>query len=291
MPILTVRHVTTYHYRHPVVFGEHRMMLRPRDDDDQKVLESELEITPRPSQLSWTQDSLGNHVAIARFAEDRASVLRFKSTIRLDHAPADFRAADIADFARTHPFAYAAEDRSGLARFTAPISPHPKLKRWVAGFLSADGSSDTYALLVGMTQAIRRTFRHLARHEKGVQDPVRTLTVASGSCRDLAMLMIAALRSLGLAARFVSGYLHLADDDDERVTGGNTHAWVQVYVPGPGWVDFDPSSGVVGNENLVRVAVVHEPREAIPLQGTWFGTASDHLAMKVAVKVTAAAGR
>ena len=103
------------------------------------------------------------------------------------------------------------------------------------------------------------------------------------------MFMIAALRSLGFATRFVSGYLHLADDDDDLITGGNTHAWVQVYVPGPGWVDFDPSSGMVANENLVRVAVVHEPNEAIPLQGTWIGTASDHLAMNVAVKVTAEA--
>jgi transglutaminase-like putative cysteine protease len=142
-----------------------------------------------------------------------------------------------------------------------------------------------------MTRTIKRTFKHGVRHEKGIQDPVRTLKLASGSCRDLAVLMIAALRSLGVAARFVSGYLHLADDDDDRVTGGNTHAWVQVYLPGPGWVDFDPSSGMVGNQNLVRVAVVHEPREAIPLQGTWIGTASDHLAMQVAVKVTAANAR
>jgi transglutaminase-like putative cysteine protease len=104
------------------------------------------------------------------------------------------------------------------------------------------------------------------------------------------MLMIAALRSLGIAARFVSGYLRLADDDDDDcVTGGNTHAWVQVYIPGPGWVDFDPSSGVVGNQDLVRVAVAREPREAIPLQGTWVGAASDRLAMKVAVKVVAVA--
>ena len=141
-----------------------------------------------------------------------------------------------------------------------------------------------------MTQTIRRTFKHVARHEKGTQDPIRTLKLGSGSCRDLAVLMIAALRSLGIAARFVSGYVHLADDDDDddSVTGGNTHAWVQVYVPGPGWVDFDPSSGMIGNQNLVRVAVVHEPREAIPLQGTWIGTASDHLAMNVKVKVTAA---
>jgi transglutaminase-like putative cysteine protease len=103
------------------------------------------------------------------------------------------------------------------------------------------------------------------------------------------VLMIAALRSLGIAARFVSGYLHVADDADDHDTGGNTHAWVQVYVPGPGWVDCDPSSGMVGNENLVRVAVAPRPRAAIPLQGTWIGTASDHLAMNVAVKVRAAA--
>lgn len=288
MPILTIRHVTTYHYKQPVAFGEHRMMLHPRDDGDQKVLESELVITPEPSQFSWTRDIHGNHVAIARFA-GRACELRFESTIHLDHAPAGFRAADIEDFARTHPFTYRAEDRAGLARVIAPRSPHPSVDRWAAEFLRADGSADTYELLVDMTQTIKQTFKHKARHEKGTQDPARTLKLASGSCRDVAVLMIEALRSLGIAARFVSGYLHLADDDDDRVTGGNTHAWVQAYVPGPGWVDFDPSSGMVGNQNLVRVAVVHDPRHAIPLQGTWIGSASDHLAMKVAVKVTAAA--
>ena len=289
MPILTIKHVTTYTYKQPVAFGEHRMMLRPRDDNDQKVLESELEITPKPSHLAWTQDIFGNHVATARFT-DPASELRFESISRLDHAPAGLRAGDIEDFAQTYPFAYAAEGRPGLARFIAPSSPHPKLDRWAARFLREDGTADIPELLVDMTQTIKRTFKHVARHEKGIQDPIKTLKLASGSCRDLAVFMIAALRSLGIAARFVSGYLHLADDDDDdRVTGGNTHAWVQVYVPGPGWVDFDPSSGMVGNQNLVRVAVVHEPREAIPLQGTWIGTASDHLAMKVAVKVTAAA--
>jgi transglutaminase-like putative cysteine protease len=288
MPILTIRHVTTYHYKQPVTFGEHRMMLHPRDDGDQKVLDSELVITPEPSQLSLTRDNHGNHVTTARFAE-RACELRFESTIHLDHAPAGFRAADIEDFARTHPFAYPAEDGSGLARVIAPLSPHPSVDRWADEFLRADGSADTYELFVDMTQTIKRTIKHKARHEKGTQDPVRTLKLASGSCRDVAVLMIEALRSLGIAARFVSGYLHLADDDDDRVTGGNTHAWVQAYVPGPGWVDFDPSSGMVGNQNLVRVAVVHDPRHAIPLQGTWIGSVSDHLAMKVAVKVTAAA--
>jgi transglutaminase-like putative cysteine protease len=288
MPILTVRHVTTYHYKQPVAFGEHRMMLRPRDDDDQKVLESELRITPEPSQLTWTKDIFGNHVATARFA-DRASELRFDSTIHLDHAPGYLHAADIDDSARTYPFAYAAEDRSDLARFIAPLSPYRELDCWAAKFLRQDGSADTRELLVDLTQTINQNFKHVTRHEKGTQDPIKTLKLGSGSCRDLAVLMIAALRSLRIAARFVSGYLNLDEDDDDRVTGGNTHAWVQVYVPGPGWVDFDPSSGTVGNQNLVRVAVAREPREAIPLQGTWIGTASDHLAMKVAVKVITAA--
>ena len=287
MPILTIRHITAYRYRRPVAFGEHRMMLRPRDDDDQKVLDSGIRVTPAPTELVWTQDAFGNHVAIARFTHS-ASELRFESRISVDHAPAGFDAAGIADYARTYPFRYAAGERAELARFIAqPPQPH-EIARWAAGFLRADGTADTYALLTGMTQIIKRTFRHGARHQKGTQDPLQTLQIGSGSCRDLAALMIAALRTLGFAARFVSGYLNTADPDDDRITGGNTHAWVQVYVPGPGWIDCDPSTGMIGNENLVRVAVVPEPHEAIPLSGTFVGLASDHLAMNVAVKVVAA---
>jgi transglutaminase-like putative cysteine protease len=290
MSILTIRHVTTYRYNKPVAFGEHRLMLRPRDDDDQKIIEAELEITPRPKQVAWTKDSFGNHVATAHFG-GRARVLCFASSIRLDHAPRDFRAADIENFARTYPFAYAPEDWPGLERFIQPLSPHPAIDLWSAGFFRKDGSADTHELLADMTRTIRRTFKHVARHEKGIQAPAGTLKLGSGSCRDLAVLMIAALRARGMAARFVSGYLHLPDDDDDSAAGGNTHAWVQVYVPGPGWVDFDPSGGTMGNKNLIRVAVADHPRDAIPLQGTWFGTAADHPAMKVAVKVaTAAAG-
>jgi transglutaminase-like putative cysteine protease len=283
MPVFTISHVTTYRYRKPVAFGEHRMMLRPRDDSDQIVLDAKLDITPAPTEISWERDDFGNHVGTARFAE-RSRELRFTSTIRLDHAPFKFHAQDIKGFARSFPFAYAADDNP----YRAPLTSNPELHRWAAKFLREDGTADTYALLVGMTQTIRRTFKHVGRHEKGVQDPFETLTRGSGSCRDLAMLMIEALRTLGIAAQFVSGYLHLEGGND-HVTGGNTHAWVQAYVPGPGWVDFDPSSGNVGNENLVRVATVHDPREALPLSGSWIGKRSDHLAMKVFVKVAASA--
>jgi transglutaminase-like putative cysteine protease len=139
-----------------------------------------------------------------------------------------------------------------------------------------------------MTQTVHRTFRHVARYEKGIQDPVRTITLGSGSCRDLAMLMVAALRSRGIATRFVSGYLHLAEEVGENNdrAGGNTHAWVQAYIPGPGWIDCDPSTGLVGNHNLVRVGVAKHPRDVIPVQGTWYGHPSDHAVMRVAVRVS-----
>ncbi len=287
MPILTIRHVTTYHYHQPVAFGVHRMMLRPRDDGDQKVIHSEIEITPKPSQVAWTLDAHGNHVATAEFA-DRAAELRFVSSNRIDHAPVGFDAADIPEFARTYPFTYPAEIWPSLASFAHPPSFRRRLDRWSAAFFRADGSADTHDLLVAMNRTIHQTFRHVSRHENGIQSPAQTLKLGSGSCRDLATFMIAALRSRGIAARFVSGYLHLPDDNDDDLAGGNTHAWVQVYIPGPGWIDFDPSGGIVGNQNLVRVAVAHHPREAVPLQGTWFGSAADHLAMKVAVKVKAA---
>jgi transglutaminase-like putative cysteine protease len=289
MTILTVRHITAYQYKQPVSFGEHRMMLRPRESHDQRLLASKLEITPKPANLRWIQDVFGNHIAIARFA-GQAQALRFDSTIRLDHSPADIGDADIEDFARTYPFLYGAEDMPDLLRFIErhAFDPDHHLDQWVQSFLRTGGSTNTRALLVNLTRTIKQTFTHVTRHEKGIQDPRRTLRIGSGSCRDLAVLMIEAVRSLGMAARFVSGYLHVPDHNDvANAGGGNTHAWVQVYLPGPGWVDFDPASGVVGNRDLVGVAVVRDPRQAIPLHGTWTGFPSDNLGMTVEVNVTA----
>jgi transglutaminase-like putative cysteine protease len=292
MTILTVRHITTYQYRHPVSFGEHRLMLRPRESHDQRVLESRLEITPKPTNLRWVRDVFGNHVAIARFA-GRAEALRFDSIVRLDHSPADIVDMDIEDYARAYPFIYDAGDLPDLVPFIErqSLDPDHQLDRWVRGSLRKGGSTNTHRLLLNLTRTIKESFTYAARHEKGIQDPLLTLEIGSGSCRDLAVLMIEAVRSLGMAARFVSGYLHVPNHDDDRnAGGGNTHAWVQVYLPGPGWVDFDPASGIAGNHSLVRVAVVRDPRQAIPLHGTWTGFRSDNLGMTVEVNVTAAEG-
>jgi transglutaminase-like putative cysteine protease len=144
-------------------------------------------------------------------------------------------------------------------------------------------------MLAAMTLAINRRFTYIARDEPGTQDPILTLQLGSGSCRDFALLMMEAVRSLGLAARFVSGYLYVPDKDEPgRVGGGATHAWLEVYLPGAGWMEFDPTNGIVGNRDLIRVAVVRDPRQAVPLSGSWRGNLSDFLGMSVEVSVTAA---
>jgi transglutaminase-like putative cysteine protease len=291
MPIITVRHVTTYRYKQPVAFGEHRMMLRPRDSYDQRLLDSKLVITPQPADIRWVHDVFGNCVAIARFA-GRAAELRFESVIRLDHSATNALDFQIEEYAMRYPFAYGAEEMPDLLRLIERqyLDPEHEIDRWAWQFLRHDGRSDTTELLAAMTHAIRRELTYEAREESGIQDPVKTLRIGSGSCRDFAVLMMEAVRSLGLAARFVSGYLYVPEGRvGSRVGGGATHAWLEVYLPGAGWIEFDPTNGNVGNHDLVRVAVVRDPRQAVPISGSWTGFPSDHLGMTVEVEVTAEA--
>jgi transglutaminase-like putative cysteine protease len=291
MPILNVRHVTTYRYKQPVFLGEHRIMFRPRDSHDQRLIAAALEITPEPADLRWIHDVFGNCVAIARFGH-RAQELRFVCTIRLDHSPdnaLDFR---IDEHARSYPFGYGAEEMPDLVRCIERqhLDPDHELDRWARQFLRRDGPTDTHELLAAITHAIRQRFTYVARAEQGVQNPLLTLKLGSGSCRDFAVLMMEAVRALGFAARFVSGYLHVGKRDrDSHVGGGSTHAWVQVYLTGAGWVEYDPTNGIVGNRDLIRVAVARDPHQAVPIWGTWMGFPSDSLGMSVEVEVTAEA--
>jgi transglutaminase-like putative cysteine protease len=288
MPVLTVRHVTTYRYKQLVAFGEHRMMLRPRDSYDQKLLDTRLVITPEPLDVRWVHDVFGNCVAIARFA-GRGSELRFESVIRLDHSPTNALDFQIEEYAARYPFTYSAEEMPDLLRSMERqyLDPEHEIDRWARQFLRHDGRTDTTEMLAAMTHAIRQNLTYETREESGIQDPVRTLRLGSGSCRDFAVLMMEAVRSLGLAAHFVSGYLYVPEGgSDRRIGGGATHAWLRVYLPGAGWVEFDPTNGIVGNHDLIRVAVVRDPRQAVPVSGTWTGFPSDALGMTVEVQVT-----
>jgi transglutaminase-like putative cysteine protease len=293
MQLLTVRHVTTYRYKQPVSLGEHRMMVRPRDSHDQKLIEARLEISPEPAELRWVHDVFGNCVAIARFA-GRAAELRVDSTIRLDHEPTAALEFQIEDYARTYPFSYGAEEGPDLLRSVERqyLDPGREIDRWTRQFLRRNGPTGTRELLAAMTHAIKQQFSYVERQEIGTQDPIETLRLGSGSCRDFAVLMMEAVRSLGLAARFVTGYLYVPEQGGSRlVGGGNTHAWMEVYIPGAGWIEFDPTNGIVGNRDLIRVAVVRDARHAVPLAGTWTGFPSDFLGMTVEVSVTSDAGR
>jgi transglutaminase-like putative cysteine protease len=290
MPTLTIRHVTTYRYRRPVAFGEHRMMLRPRDAHDQRVIEASLEISPEPTSLRLVQDAFGNHVGIARFS-GRSKELWFESVVRLEHASSDVANLNLEDHAGTFPFHYSADEMPDLARCIDRHQPDPgnEVGRWARQFLPTGATIGTFELLTRLARGINQGFRYRRREAKGIQPAAETLRIGHGSCRDFAMLMIEAARSLGFAARFASGYLAVPlDDSEEPMNGsahGSTHAWAQVYVPGTGWIDFDPTRGSVGKIGLVAVAVVRDPHHAIPLHGTFIGLPSDHLGMEVHVSV------
>ena len=288
MTILTVNHVTTYTYSRPVGLGEHRMMLRPRDSYDQRLLNATLDIDPKPQRLTWIHDVFDNCVTVASF-NGLTQRLRVESNITLDHSPLNGPEFLLEDRARFYPFSYGAEEMPDLSRAIERGQPDPsgELDRWVRRFVHHGRPTETGQLLMTLTYAIKEGFSYERRTKGGAQSPLQTLARGRGSCRDFAALMMEAARALGLAARFVSGYLYVPDrDSGERyLGGGSTHAWCQVYLPGAGWVEFDPTNGIVGNRDLIRVAVAREARQAIPLYGSFFGSAADEEGMVVSVNV------
>jgi transglutaminase-like putative cysteine protease len=291
MPLLTIHHKTKYRYAHPVAFGEHRIMLRPRDGHDLRVLSGRLEIAPQPMSLRWIHDVFGNSVAIATF-DERAETLSVVSIATVEHSPAGEFALTPDEAAYFYPFIYDDEEFPDLVQFITPQygDPDGELSAWALRYLDAEGPTPTFKILSSMTHGIRESFRYRKRHDQGTQHPLQTLQMKSGTCRDYALFMIEALRRLGIAARFVSGYLCIPGNRAHGyVGGGNTHAWVQVYLPSAGWIEFDPTNGIVGTRDLIRVAVARDPRQAIPLHGTYLGPADAFVGMEVSINVVSAA--
>lgn len=290
MTILKVRHVTSYAYKRPVAFGEHRIMFRPRDSYDQRLLAADLRIVPEPSEVYWIHDVFGNSVAVANFAS-KAEKLEFETNIVLDHTPQltpHFRADKSA---RHWPFSYDDETLPDLA--PSMVRQYPDdggaTETWARRFVSGGGEAKTAKLLETMTYSIKQDFKYVRRTNPGTQTPAMTLDSLSGTCRDFALLMMEGARCLGLAARFVTGYIYVPSrDKSELLGGGATHAWAQIFLPGAGWVEFDPTNGIIGNKDLIRVGVTRDPRQAIPLWGTHTGGRNDSLGMTVQVNVTSA---
>jgi transglutaminase-like putative cysteine protease len=287
MPLVSIRHLTAYKYRKPVAFGEHRMMLRPQESHDQRLISADVAISPDPAHLRSIHDASGATVGIARF-EGKADRLAFESRACIEHHPRNPFETDHepSRIGRTG-FAYDGFDMPELARTIAPLHDDSgDVAAWALGFLPKKRAIPLSDLLVTMTGAIHQDFAYGIRLRGAPQSPQETLEARRGSCRDFAVLLMEAVRSLGLAARFVSGYVYSKSNSTGYKGGGHTHAWAQVYLPTCGWMDFDPTNGIIGNVDLIRVVAVADPRQALPLHGSWSGEAADYVGMDVEVDIS-----
>lgn len=294
---LIVEHRTRYNYAEPVTFGQHRLMLRPRDSHGLRLHEARLTLSPT-GDVKYIYDVFGNSIALVDF-HGPASCLTIESILELDSYETPDLQILLDPAAATYPFVYSSEDRFEASQM---LSPHyhddGQVRLWLQRFVTPGQSVPTVELLQAINSAIKDDFTYHARFEEGTQSPARTLEVGSGTCRDFALLFIEAVRELGFAARFVTGYLYtphldLNLDSSEEVKGaGSTHAWAEVYLPGAGWIDFDPTNGLIGTDHLVRVAVVRDPRQASPIVGSFFSERQGaFLGMEVEVFVSTRVNR
>ena len=263
-----ILHRTYYNFSGPVTLGPHYLRLRPREDYDLHIEASTLTITP-PATLLWHRDVEGNSVATATF-DVPASQLAIESEViiqQFNEAPLDFL---VADYAVDYPFTYQPDDRIMLLPYMAFPEPkiHTHLKEWIAGFWKPDEQIQTYTLLQRLGTHINQTLSYRVREEPGVQTAEQTLKCGTGSCRDFALLFMEAARCLGLASRFVSGYLHAPPS---AANYGSTHAWAEVYLPGAGWKGFDPTVGDIAGPDHIAVAVARLPESVPPIAGSFVG--------------------
>ena len=286
--VLEIRHVTTYQYRNPVKFGAHRAMFLPRPAARGRLLSWSAK-TNLHSRTRWVSDGLSNNVTEIEF-DEAGKELTFTFQFRGVH----FGGESVEQFAlepraERVPVQYTPDEWTDLIGFMRPHAEDPDVSvaAWASSFV-AEGGNRTIDVLVRMLDTFRDTFSYQARVTEGTLSPGEALQSKSGTCRDYAWLMIEALRRLGFAARFVTGYIYDAalDGGAAGTTGsGATHAWVQVFLPGAGWMNYDPTNHIDAGFDLIPVAIARYPGQAIPLAGSWSGNANDYLGMSINVAV------
>jgi transglutaminase-like putative cysteine protease len=285
MIALEIHHRTTYRFRRAVSLGPHRLMLRPRESRDLRLISSAVTVTPA-AQVTWAHDVFGNSVATALFP-GVTDGLTIDSVAQLELHASAWPVFDIAASAIVYPFRYSDDEWTDLGALTLQQYPDPagRLASWARGFVGGD-RTDTLALLKDLCLGVSGSIAYQSREDEGTQSPIETLDRGWGACRDFAVLFVEAARCLGFGARVVSGYLF---NPDQSLTGsagaGSTHAWGDVFVSGAGWISFDPTNRSVGGANLIPVAVARDIRQAMPVAGSFFGDGDAFVSMTVEVAV------
>lgn len=277
---LRIKHQTEYIFPVTVTLKPHRLLLRPREGHDVRIESSKLEISPAYT-IKWQRDLFDNSLAVVTFIESSNRLIITSEVIiqHYTHAPYDFV---LEPYATNYPFMYLQNEQIDLATFQQPIftAEIPIINEWLQQ--SELIGDDTFSILVNLNKTIKQQFSYRIREEAGVQSPAQTLADGSGSCRDYATLFIEACRCLGLASRFVSGYLHAPATEAGNAT---THAWAEVYLPGTGWKGFDPTTGVVTADQHIAVAVARDPESVPPVAGSFIAQGTVKPTMKVNVQV------
>ena len=269
MARLSIRHETFYGYEKPVRFATHRLLVRPRDSHAIRVVEAVLTVSP-PGDTHWQYDALGNSVCLFT-PRGTSTGLSIVSDLVIERYPSPLAALQIADPQTATPIVYAPCDRLVLAPFIDPATEDADgvLLRWLRDQV---GSPHEPALdfLLRLNGQIRADFEYQSRDMGAAQDPGHTIKLGGGTCRDFAWLMVEALRRLGYAARFVTGYLYSPAHAQMRGAGA-THAWCEVFLPQMGWTEFDPTNGIAESADLIPVAVARTPADAAPISGAIYG--------------------
>ncbi|MBF9057723.1 transglutaminase family protein [Rhodobacterales bacterium HKCCSP123] len=285
MPNVTITHTTSYRYRSVVSLGPHRLMLRPRETRDLSLTSFDVEISPEAS-IDWSHDVAGNTIATARF-DAMVEALTIRSRTRVELRAPVWPVFPIAAEAASYPFEYSADDLTDLGALVVPqyVDNAGRLQRWVEGFVMGR-PTDTLSLLKDIGNGVTAEISYEARETEGTQGPLETLERGCGSCRDFAVLFAEAVRTLGFGARLASGYLFDASGGHLGSAGaGSTHAWVEVFIPGAGWISFDPTNRSVGSANLIPVAVARNKKQVSPVTGCFRGEGNTMPTLDVEVRV------
>lgn len=290
MATFNIRHKTVYKYRRPVTLGIHWLQLRPRESRDLRIISADIAVAPSGT-LTWANDVFGNAIATVGFSTPTDSLI-VESHVALEHQSKPWPLFDIAVTAVTYPFCYSDDERRDLGALLMPQydDPEGRLLRWAQGFVRSH-PTDTLALLKDLNAAMSAWIAYQERSDEGTQPPLATLDRGWGSCRDIALLLIEAARSLGFGARIVSGYLadrtKLSGSTIGSTGAGSTHAWAEIYLPGAGWITFDPTNRTVGDFSLIPVAVARDIKQVVPVSGSFVGAPDDFLGMTLEVAILA----